>query len=115
MVETNEQRKQKSALQIIERKVKNGLTKTVVVLETFNPATGAALSWTKRADNQIELPISVLADVIKTLGDPDTRGTINRLLRAYCNGLEYDIQVKQEGIKVAHKVNKDVGASRSKD
>lgn len=103
------------ALKVIEKKVKNGIIKTHVILENVNPTTGAALNWVRLKDNQIEIPTAMLADIIVTLAQPETRTTVNRLLRAYCDGLEYDISAKRKGVSVVQKVKDDIGSNRKKD
>ena len=122
MAQTAEERKaieaaieeRRKVLKITEKKVNGGIIKSVITLENVNEATGAPLTFIKRAENVIELPITVVLGIIKSLADDDNHDRLNRMLKAQCDGYSYDLDLLKEGVKIAKKAPAAPSTGRAK-
>lgn len=102
-------------LKIIEKKVKGGIIKSAILLENVNETTGAALTWIKYKDHQIELPITKLLGILQSLADPENQAILNRMLKAQCNGISYSLDLSQEGRKIVKKDPPPPNTGRGKE
>jgi len=122
MAQTQEERKaieaaieeRRKVLKITEKKVHGGIVKSVITLENVNEATGAPLTFIKRGENVIELPITVVLGILQSLADSDNHDRLNRMLKAQCDGHSYDLDLLKEGVKIIKKAPPAPGSGRNK-
>ena len=122
MAKTNEEKiaaqelleERQKCLKVVEKKVKGGIVKSVITLENINETTGAPLTFVKKGDNVIEVPITMALGIIRALADTDTQERLNRMLKAQCDSYSYNLDLLKEGVKVASKKPKDPNIGRAR-